>query len=107
MRRYEMTSYSLVQAAEMARVSKATIWRLVKRGIVSASRAEDGSFRIEASEFERYLSSIAAAAMLDRYRSNSDASILNDPSSARDADTIPRFTSRQIVAFDTLAISAA
>jgi hypothetical protein len=59
MRRYEMTSYSLVQAAEMARVSKATIWRLVKRGIVSASRAEDGSFRIEASEFERYLSSIA------------------------------------------------
>ena len=55
-----MASYSLVQAAETAGVSKATIWRAVKRGIVSASRTEDGSFRIEASEFERYLSSVAA-----------------------------------------------
>src|SRR5215203_2340996 len=60
MRHYEMTSYSLVQAAETARVSKATFWRLVKRGAVSASRAEDGSFRIEASELQRYLSSVAA-----------------------------------------------
>jgi excisionase family DNA binding protein len=55
-----MKSYSLVQAAETAGVSKATIWRLVRRGAVSASRAEDGSFRIEASELQRYLSSIAA-----------------------------------------------
>jgi Helix-turn-helix domain len=60
LRRDEMASYSLVQAAEMARVSKATIWRLVRRGAVSASRADDGSFRIEASEFERYLASVAA-----------------------------------------------
>src|SRR5215213_6367725 len=69
MRRYEMTSYSLVQAAEMARVSKATIWRLVKRGIVSASRAEDGSFRIEASEFERYLSSMGLSQSFGVYGS--------------------------------------
>jgi excisionase family DNA binding protein len=62
MRRSEMASYSLVQAAEVAGVSKATFWRLVKRGVVSASRAEDGSYRIEASEFQRYLSSVAAEA---------------------------------------------
>jgi hypothetical protein len=62
MRRGEMASYNLVQAAEMAGVSKATFWRLVKRGAVSASRAEDGSYRIEASEFQRYLSSVAAEA---------------------------------------------
>src|SRR5215210_6017246 len=60
MRRDEMTNYSLVQAAETAGVSKATFWRLVKRGAVSASRAEDASFRIEASELQRYLSSVTS-----------------------------------------------
>src|SRR3954452_20605839 len=55
----EMTCYGLVQAAEMAGVSRATFWRLIKRGVVSATRAEDGSYQIEASELDRYLTSTA------------------------------------------------
>jgi Helix-turn-helix domain len=54
-----MTCYGLVQAAEMAGVSRATFWRLIKRGVVSATRAEDGSYQIEASELDRYLTSTA------------------------------------------------
>jgi excisionase family DNA binding protein len=54
-----MTCYGLVQAAEMAGVSRATFWRLIKRGAVSATRAEGGSYQIEASELDRYLMSTA------------------------------------------------
>jgi chromosome segregation ATPase len=54
-----MACYGLVQAAEMAGVSRATFWRLVKRGVVSAARAEDGSYQIDASELDRYLTSAA------------------------------------------------
>src|SRR5215203_5561843 len=55
----EMTCYGLVQAAEMAGVSRATFWRLIKHGAVSATRAEGGSYQIEASELDRYLMSTA------------------------------------------------
>ena len=45
--------YSLVQAAERAGLSKATIHRAVKSGRLSARRDEGGAYRIDASELAR------------------------------------------------------
>lgn len=45
--------YSLMQAAERARLSKATIHRAVKSGRLSARRDEGGVYRIDASELAR------------------------------------------------------
>lgn len=45
--------YSLMQAAERAGLSKATIHRAVKSGRLSARRGEGGAYRIDASELAR------------------------------------------------------
>jgi excisionase family DNA binding protein len=48
-------SYTLATAAEVAGKTKPTIWRAVKSGKISATRLDDGSFRIEPCELDRYL----------------------------------------------------
>jgi len=48
-------SYTLATAAEVAGKTKPTIWRAVKSGKISATRLEDGSFRIDPSELSRYM----------------------------------------------------
>lgn len=48
-------TYTLATAAEVAGKTKPTIWRAVKSGKISARRLDDGSFRIEPAELDRYL----------------------------------------------------
>ena len=50
-------TYTLATAAEVAGKTKPTIWRAVKSGKISATRLEDGSFRIDPAELSRYLAS--------------------------------------------------
>jgi excisionase family DNA binding protein len=52
-------SYTLATAAEAARVTKPTVFRWIKKGKISATKAEDGTYRIEPAELHRYLDSVA------------------------------------------------
>jgi excisionase family DNA binding protein len=51
-------AYTLATAAETAKVTKPTVFRWIKSGKISASKAEDGTYRIEPAELHRYLDSI-------------------------------------------------
>jgi len=51
-------SYTLATAAEAAGVTKPTLWRWIKSGKVSATKAEDGSYRVDPAELHRYLDSV-------------------------------------------------
>lgn len=53
-------SYTLATAAEAAGVSKPTVFRWIKAGRISATRADDNSFRIDPAELHRYLEANAA-----------------------------------------------
>lgn len=53
-------SYTLATAAEAAGVTKPTVWRWMKAGHISGTRAEDGTYRIEPAELHRYLDSVKA-----------------------------------------------
>lgn len=48
-----MSQLSLAEAAREVGVSKASIWRAVKSGRLSASRGDDGTYRIDPSELAR------------------------------------------------------
>jgi excisionase family DNA binding protein len=50
---------TLATAAEQAGTAKSTIFRWIKAGRLSATRADDGTFRIDPSELQRVLESIA------------------------------------------------
>jgi excisionase family DNA binding protein len=52
-------AYTLATAAEAAKVTKPTVFRWIKSGKISATKAEDGTYRIEPAELHRYLDSIA------------------------------------------------
>src|SRR3954451_25363862 len=52
-------SYSLTQAAEAAKVQRSTVFKWIKAGKVSASKADDGTFRIDPSELHRFLPSVS------------------------------------------------
>ncbi len=51
-------AYSLATAAEAAKVTKPTVFRWIKSGKISATRADDGTYRIEPAELHRYLDSV-------------------------------------------------
>ena len=55
----QFRAYSLATAAEVAKVTKPTVFRWIKSGKISATKADDGSFRIEPAELHRYLDSVA------------------------------------------------
>jgi len=52
-------AYSLTQAAEAAKVQRSTVFKWIKAGKVSATKADDGTFRIEPAELHRFLDSVA------------------------------------------------
>ena len=52
---------TLTEAAERAGTSRSTVFRWIKSGKVSATKTEDGQFRIDESELARVLDSIATA----------------------------------------------
>jgi excisionase family DNA binding protein len=54
-----MMAYTLATAAEAAKVSKPTVFKWIKKGKISATRADDGTYRIDPAELHRYLDSIA------------------------------------------------
>ncbi len=54
--------YTLATAAEAAGVSKPTVFRWIKAGRISATRADDNSFRIDPAELHRYLDANATKA---------------------------------------------
>lgn len=56
-------SYTLATAAEAAGVSKPTVFRWIKAGRLSATRADDGSYRIDPAELHRYLDANATKAV--------------------------------------------
>ncbi len=51
-------SYTLATAADAAKVAKPTMWRWIKAGRLSATRLDDGSYRIDPAELDRFLSTI-------------------------------------------------
>jgi excisionase family DNA binding protein len=52
--------FTLKTAAEHANTSRATVWRWIKSGRLSATRTDAGEFRIDPAELERHLASISA-----------------------------------------------
>ncbi len=54
-------AYTLATAAEAAKVSKPTVFKWIKKGKISATKAEDGTYRIDPAELHRYLDSVAKA----------------------------------------------
>jgi len=52
-------SYTLTQAAEAAKVQRSTVFKWIKAGKVSASKADDGTFRIDPAELHRFLVSVS------------------------------------------------
>jgi excisionase family DNA binding protein len=52
-------AYTLATAAEAARVTKPTVFKWIKSGKISATRAVDNTYRIEPAELHRYLDSVA------------------------------------------------
>src|SRR3954447_2364867 len=52
-------SYTLTQAAEAAKVQRSTVFKWIKAGKVSATKVDDGTFRIDPAELHRFLGSIS------------------------------------------------
>src|SRR3712207_3044937 len=60
--------FTLAAAARHAGVTKTSVHRWVKSGKVSASKAADGTLRIDPAELRRYLDSVAAVTVRDGTR---------------------------------------
>src|SRR5919202_6296459 len=52
--------FTLTTAAEHANTSRATVWRWIRSGKLSATRTDAGEFRIDPAELERHLASVSA-----------------------------------------------
>jgi hypothetical protein len=48
-----MSQLTLAEAAREVRLSKASVWRAIKSGRLSASRQEDGTYRVDMAELIR------------------------------------------------------
>jgi excisionase family DNA binding protein len=68
-------SFTLATAAEAAGVAKPTMWRWIKAGRLSAARLDDGSFRIDPAELERFLSTIKETPAPQRTETQAEAPI--------------------------------
>jgi excisionase family DNA binding protein len=80
--------YSLSQAATAAGVRKSTVFRWVKAGKVSATRADDGNYRIDPAELQRYLD-YSVATEQDRHATPARSATLSetrDSGSATDTE---------------------
>lgn len=65
-------SYTLADAAKAANVTKPTLWRRIKKGAISATKAEDGTYRIDPAELHRYLSSVSSTKPEPLQRTNQE-----------------------------------
>src|SRR5918912_1148950 len=50
--------YTLATAAKHAGTSKTSVFRWIKSGRISATKADDGTYRIDPAELQRYLDSV-------------------------------------------------
>lgn len=71
-------SYTLATAAEVAGKTKPTIWRAVKAGKLSATRLDDGSFRIDPAELDRYLAATKETPPPETAKRSDTAPALNE-----------------------------
>ena len=53
--------YTLTAAAKRAGTSKTSIFRWIKAGRISATKADDGTYRIDPAELQRYLDSVTVS----------------------------------------------
>ena len=53
--------YTLAAAAKHAGTSKTSIFRWIKAGRISATKADDGTYRIDPAELQRYLDSVTVS----------------------------------------------
>ena len=53
--------YTLAAAAKRAGTSKTSIFRWIKAGRISATKADDGTYRIDPAELQRYLDSVTVS----------------------------------------------
>jgi excisionase family DNA binding protein len=83
-------AYTLATAAEVAKVTKPTVFKWIKSGKISATRAEDNTFRIEPAELHRYLDSVAKDTLPPEAPKQSDTTV---SSVASAADTLPELIS--------------
>jgi excisionase family DNA binding protein len=51
-------AYTLATAAEVAKVSKPTVFRWIKTGKITAAKTDAGEYRIDPAELQRYLDSV-------------------------------------------------
>jgi excisionase family DNA binding protein len=79
-------AYTLATAAEAAKVTKPTVFRWIKSGKISATKAEDGTYRIEAAELHRYLDSVAHETLSPETSKQSDMPVSGIVATA---DTLP------------------
>lgn len=85
-------SYTLATAAEAAGVTKPTVFRWIKAGRLSASKMEDGTYRIDPAELHRYVDANKATPI---------------PLEAENPDTLPKSSETAAVALQaTLALRA-
>jgi excisionase family DNA binding protein len=57
---------TLADAAKHAGTSKSSLFRWIKSGRISATKADDGTYRIDPAELQRYLDSVSAEAHRER-----------------------------------------
>jgi excisionase family DNA binding protein len=76
-------AYTLATAAEAAKVTKPTVFRWIKKGLISATMAENGTYRIEPAELHRYLDSVAKETL------PSETAKQTETPSDTPADTLP------------------
>jgi excisionase family DNA binding protein len=63
-----MTKLTTQQAAEVTGKARSTIWRAIKNGKLSAEKGEAGDYLVDASELERWRSSLAAVSLRNEVR---------------------------------------
>ncbi len=75
---------TLADAARHAGTSKSSLFRWIKSGRVSATKADDGTYRVDPAELQRYLNSVSAEAHRERGAEQSEAA----PGVSADAATL-------------------
>lgn len=74
-------SYTLGQAAQATGKSKMTIQRVIKKGVISATKAETGEWQIDPAELHRVFPLVTEN---DTHKGNSDTSTLQRKIEVRD-----------------------
>ena len=68
-------AYTLATAAEAAKVTKPTVFRWIKSGKISATKTEDGTYRIDPAELQRYLDSVAHETLQPKTKQQAETAV--------------------------------